>query len=301
MFNAFGSDASLKRMPWTRDMGISLMERVRFGNVYAPPWVAEGRLLLLADRWLAGTRAKLDRAELIEASVACEYFYAGTDQEEWSIESDFPRLVPPFPVFWIEMRRPSRVVSRVNGTLPSDGLPERMGFLFEKLELARGKELLEQILGLQSRYAKEKLTRGDGLYGKAICKKKEKYGAAAWQHFTPAERSFALLVRYYCQDLKINEVLQNPPAAGCGCRIDLFLQDKDRAIGPLGLWILLIGPDGRPLIRSHITPAFMTERAAPDADTITALDNMLDPALLSVYEILCRMAEGLAQTCVNRN
>jgi hypothetical protein len=301
MFNPFRPDGFLKRMPWTRDMGISLMERVRFSDVYAPPWVAGGRLLLLADRWLAGTRAKLDRAEFIEASVACEYFYAGTDQEEWSIERDFPRLLPPFPVFWIEMKRPSRVVSRVNGTLPSDGLPERMGFLFEKLELAQAKKLLEQIRGPQSKDVKERLTREDELYGKSICEKKEKYGAAAWQHFTPAERSFALLARYYCQDLKINEVFQNPPAAGCGCRIDLFLQDKDRAIGPLGFWVLLIGSDGRPLIRSHITPAFMTERAAPDADTITALDNMLDPALLSVYEIFCRMAEGLAQACVNRN
>ena len=300
MFDAFRPDDLFKRMPWTRDMGVSLMERVRVGNVYAPPWVAGGRLLLLADRWLAGTRAKLDRAELIEASVVCEHFYAGTDQEEWSIERNFPRLVPPFPVFWIEMKRPSRVVSRVNGTLSSDGLPERMGFLFEKLELAQAKKLLEQIHS-QSKDAKERLAREDDLYGKSICKKKEIYGAAAWEHFTPAERSFALLARYYCQDLKIDEVLQSPPAAGCGCRIDLFLQEKDRAIGPLGFWVLLIGPDGRPLIRSHIAPAFMTQHAAPDADTITALDNMLDPALLSVYEILCRMAEGLAQACVNRN
>ena len=69
----------------------------------------------------------------------------------------------------------------------------------------------------------------------------------------------------------------------------------------MGLWVLLLGPDGRPLIRSHITPAFMKEGAAPDADTVTALDNMLDPALLSAYEILCRMAEGLAQACVNRS
>ena len=226
MFDAFRPDDLLKRMPWPRDMGISLMERVRFGNVYAPPWVAGGRLLLLADRWLAGTRAKLDRAEMIEASVVCEHFYAGTDQEEWSIERDFLRLVPPFPVFWIEMKRPSRVVSRVNGTLPSDGLPERMGFLFERLELARGKELLEHMRGVQSKDAKERLTGDDGLYGKSICEKKGKYGAAAWRHFTPAERSFALLARYHCQDLKINEVLQNPPAAGCGCRIDLFCRIK---------------------------------------------------------------------------
>jgi hypothetical protein len=301
MFDALGPDAFLKRRPWTRDMGVPLMERVRFGNVYAPPWVDKTRLLLLADSFLAGIRAKLDKAELIEASGVCEYFYAGTDQEEWSIERDFPKLVPPFPVFWIEMKRPSRIVSRVNGTLPSDGLPERMGFLFERLELAQGKELLEQIRAPLSKEVEERLARREKLYGKSICEKKEKYGAAAWLHFIPAERRFALLARYYNQELKISEVLQNLPTIGCGCRIDLFIQVDDRAVGPMGFWVLLIGPDGSPLIRSQIVPAFMTARAAPDTHTVTALNNLLNPALLSVYDILYRMAEGLARTYTNQN
>jgi len=134
----------MKRVPWN-SVGMSLAEQVRFGQVYAPPWVANDGLLQLDSRSLASFRAKLDEAELIEASELCEFFYAGTDQEEWSIERDFPKLAPPFPVFWIEMKKPSRIVDRVTGAQSSDGLPDRMGFLFQRATIEQGKKLLREI------------------------------------------------------------------------------------------------------------------------------------------------------------
>lgn len=104
-----------------------------------PFYGAKGRLMSrMADRMLTGTidvphwvRADLTKNDIARlrdtmcealASVpivvidnVCEYLYAGTSQEEWLITRDFPTIAPPFPRFWMEMRRPSKIVSEVHG------------------------------------------------------------------------------------------------------------------------------------------------------------------------------------------
>jgi hypothetical protein len=62
-----------------------------------------------------------------------EYFYAGTDQEEWNIERDFPNLAPPFPMFWAEHKLVRTIHSKEYGDtdvtriMPQGG---RVGQLF---------------------------------------------------------------------------------------------------------------------------------------------------------------------------
>ncbi len=292
---------SVKRMPLPRGT-MALAERVRFREVYAPPWKARDGLVPLDSHSLAGFRARLDEAELIEASELCEFFYAGTDQEEWSIERDFPKLAPPFPVFWIEMKRPSRIVSRVVGVRPSDCLPERMGFLFQRVTTEQGKMLLMAVNAPVSEEMDVEYRRLLAVFQGSIEKKQKEHGAAAWQHFTKAERSVAILVRYYEQKKRMEAALKQLPTGGCSCWVNLFIQAGDRVHGPMGFWLLFFGSDGKTLFRSQFMPHFVTEGTVPDFDHVNGLDSLLNPALFAVQQLLYGMAADLLESVsMNKN
>ena len=145
MGGAFSAEFHPRRRPWHPEMGIPLMDRVRFGEVYLPAWVNRERLVPTEGRFLNPIRTKLDQAEMIEASGACELFYTGRDEEYWDFERDLPRFALPFPLFWIEMKKPSRIVSRLTGIHSTKGLPDRTGFLFQRLPLQRGRQALGQM------------------------------------------------------------------------------------------------------------------------------------------------------------
>ena len=301
MEEAFSPEFLLKRRPWHPEMGIPLMDRVRFGKVYSPAWVNRERSVPTEHRFLSPIRTKLDQAEMIEASEACELFYTGRDEEYWDFERDFPRFALPFPVFWIEMKKPSRTVRRLMGIHSTEGVADRMGFLFQRLPLQQGRQALDQMRLPPSMELQGKLACHFGACGPSIIEKQEKYGRAAWQHFTDEERSFSTLVRYYRQNEKIKEVLEHLPGTGYTCGIHLFLQIRDAAFGPMGSWLLLIGPNGKLLFRSQINPGFITESVVPDADTLMGLDCMLSPALFAIQRTLHEMAASLAQACMTKN
>jgi len=84
-----------------------------------------------------------------------EFYYAGTDKENWDVNHDFPGLVPPFPQFWIEWCRPSTVRSEVHGvsdpattTFPFSGVlvdavsPEEGVALWGREQLAAYRDLV---------------------------------------------------------------------------------------------------------------------------------------------------------------
>jgi hypothetical protein len=64
------------------------------------------------DRITSALRAGVP---VIVGDPVSEYYYCGSDQEDWQIKGDFPCLVPPFPNFWIEWTQPSQIRSRVYG------------------------------------------------------------------------------------------------------------------------------------------------------------------------------------------
>ncbi|MGH7743752.1 MAG: hypothetical protein ACREQ5_02895 [Candidatus Dormibacteria bacterium] len=282
-------------------MGVPLMGRVLFDKVYLPPWVTKNRLLPTEDRFLSPIRATLDQAEMIEASEVCELFYTGTAEEDWNFERDFPSFAMPFPVFWIEMKKPSRIFSRLTGTHSTERLVDRTGFLFQRLPLQWGKKALEQMRLPGPMEIEGKLACHFGPCAPSIFEKQRKYGATAWQHFTEEERLFSTLVRYYRQNEKIKELLEHPPESGYSCGIHLFLQSREAAFGPMGTWILLIGPGGRPLFRSEINPGFITESVVPDPEMLMGLDCMLSPVLFAVQRTLHEMAAGMAEASMSKN
>jgi hypothetical protein len=94
-------------------------------------------------------RSEIQQAEIFNIDNVAEYLYAGTDQEEWDVKKDFPCLAPPFPVFWMEFCRPSRIVSRAAGVQSNAYMPHRCGFLFRfvdqknAIETLKSKQYLE--------------------------------------------------------------------------------------------------------------------------------------------------------------
>ena len=302
MEGAFRPESLLKRKPWSSEMGIPLMGQILSEDVYQPTWVSKERLVRTDDQFLSPIRAKLEQAEMIEASDVCETFYTGTEYEDWDFERDVSRFALPFPVFWIEMKKPSRVVTSSTGVQSTEGFADRTGFLFQRLPIQRGKEMLEQMrlpwsMELQGKAA----VCYQGACAPSIIEKRKKYGGTAWQYFTAEERWYATLLRYYRQNEKIKEVLEHPPETGYACGIHLFLQIRNAAFGPMGTWILLIGPDGKPLFRSQVNPAFITETIVPDLETLTALDSMLLAALFAVERMLHEMAASLVERGMNSN
>lgn len=80
-------------------------------------------------RLLSELRKDLERAAPIVADNIAEYLYAGTDKEHWDLRQDFPNVAPPFPLFWIEHRRPSLINSDEHGRIDTDLFPRAVGFL----------------------------------------------------------------------------------------------------------------------------------------------------------------------------
>jgi hypothetical protein len=78
--------------------------------------------------------SRLEHAQVIVIDNVANYFYAGTDQEEWSWDEDFPCVAPPFETFWMEMLSPHTIVSRVHGVLHDNTL-HAVGTLVEGIDL----------------------------------------------------------------------------------------------------------------------------------------------------------------------
>jgi hypothetical protein len=108
----------------------------------APDEMAEG------GRLAAELRGKIAASVVIDADAVCEYLFAGTDQEEWLYERDFPSCQPPHLSFFVEMKRPSGLTS----TNPTPGasvtnLPPWWGWHFEAEGRLRVKERASEAVG----------------------------------------------------------------------------------------------------------------------------------------------------------
>jgi hypothetical protein len=81
-------------------------------------------------------RQSCKSAVVLEVSNVCEYLYAADVRENWDLKEHFPNIAPLFPITFVEMRRPSRIVSEVHGIQkPPSFMPSRWGFLIEAADL----------------------------------------------------------------------------------------------------------------------------------------------------------------------
>lgn len=102
-----------------------LVDRVLANRGYSfPPWWREAEEIEEMRDVLHAVQRVAEEGQVIVADNVSEYLYAETPQENWDIDN-FPCVAPPFPAFWIEWRRPSRVVSETAGLLASSDITPR--------------------------------------------------------------------------------------------------------------------------------------------------------------------------------
>lgn len=269
-----------------------MADRILSDGVILPLWARDIEVAQIsAEHVNALVAAKLKQAQVIEASNVCEFFYAGTGQEHWNIKEDFPNLAPPFPLFWVEMRRPSKIVSDEAGERPTWDFPHCVGLLFEAFEGEAGRRNFEEIRprtpteGLQ-----QKVDAWCGLLGPSIEEKRRRYGrTAAWYYLTREEKEFTLLVRDYRIAREADQLRENFPAGGWTYRVDLFVAfEKNRVTGPLACWVIVVSERGEGLFRYRAIPYFVTARSKPDLDTLNGLDQPISPGLLALSFMHCR-------------
>src|SRR5262245_7250393 len=109
---------------------VRLFDRIWTARTLIPPvWWANVKPEIITQH-LGWLKAGLFQAELFCIDNVAEYFYAGTPKEEWDPQEDFPCLAPPYSTFWMEYRRPSRLVSEETGITSNKHMPLSVGFLF---------------------------------------------------------------------------------------------------------------------------------------------------------------------------
>lgn len=99
-------------------------------TTHMPGWVAREDF----DKWKSHARwvrdRLLDPIPIISIDNVADYYFIGTDQEMWSLETDFPNLAPPFDSFWMEFRLPQRLRSTLGDRDLPHGKGARVGCLF---------------------------------------------------------------------------------------------------------------------------------------------------------------------------
>jgi hypothetical protein len=88
-------------------------------------------------RWTEYTARTLELFRNPELPVllidnVASYYFAGTDQEYWNLEKDFPNIAPPYPQFWLEHKLPRQIVSKTEGVTDLTRITPngRVGMLF---------------------------------------------------------------------------------------------------------------------------------------------------------------------------
>jgi hypothetical protein len=90
---------------------------------------------------LGGNKEKLNllvstlkQAVVFNIDNVSEYFFSVDEKDYWDIETDFPNLAPPFPLYWMEYKTPS--VINVKGRIIEQDSPiSRFGALIESKEI----------------------------------------------------------------------------------------------------------------------------------------------------------------------
>lgn len=107
-------------------------------DLWEPPAWVRSSLVTNADAnqaWFAlrdDLRARCGSAEVIDFNNVSHYYFEHP-QEEWTYKTDFPSCAPPFTRFFLEAKRPNRVVIGNQARKPAAWVPYRWGFLVEAL------------------------------------------------------------------------------------------------------------------------------------------------------------------------
>lgn len=118
----------------------------------------------VSDEWVKAEdkvlKESLSKAQVFVIDNVAEYFWAGTDQEYWHPQHDFPCIAPPFDTFWMEYRKPSKIVSDCKDTTNINEnmmnmFPPRNGVLFNTFSIDDVMEFSKGVVGTKLIWSKQ--------------------------------------------------------------------------------------------------------------------------------------------------
>jgi len=210
---------------------------------FKPPYWSDSRFLEQLPDYRKHIRGKLQAAEIFCVDNVCQYFFEESDQDTWDILKDFPNLAPPFPSFFLEMRRPRHSPWYGKEQLQNDWL-EGWGVLFEAWTIE------QRIGGLRSpeQVARLRVTaeQAASRYGGSIVAKTAQYGNQVESYLTEAEK------------VALSAILEYRHAAGSWTPdlnlarfkwmvdVTLFAERQGgEIIGPLEVWQMTVDQAGK--------------------------------------------------------
>ena len=273
---------------------IRVIDRALSGRWKLPSWCAG-----LSDDFMAGAaeyRNKiiedLGQATCVVADNVCEFLYAETPKEEWDIFKDFPCCAPPRPILFIEMLRPSRILSEGN-VISSSRLPEAWGWLFKFTDR---KTIIEKLNSEEHRNASIKSVLGqlNELAPKVDLSrlaeaKNSPDPMESVSRLTPIEQTvFMLGVQYAALQKGINIEQAIPKEAAWGAELELIMASGDNVTMPASVR-LMIGENGSILHRPNFAflggTALDTKFAEQLRDSFNSISY---PALLALSFMHCK-------------
>lgn len=93
-------------------IGKRLFDRVMCAEEFSPLYTRNPEANITGVEVARIWKDKMRDAQVFEITSTAEYFYAGTDQEEWDVFHDFPCLLPPYDNLWLEYTPPQVIRSK---------------------------------------------------------------------------------------------------------------------------------------------------------------------------------------------
>jgi hypothetical protein len=114
-----------------------LIDDIRAAGRFQVPWFVTPRWLNEWERYAAFMGGALQDPDLpvLKIDNVADYYFQGTDQENWDLTRDFPNLAPPYPAFWAEHKLPRVIRSKEKGDTDVSVLTQgRVGVLIHALD-----------------------------------------------------------------------------------------------------------------------------------------------------------------------
>jgi hypothetical protein len=248
----------------------------------------------------------LGRAVVIVADNVCEYFYASNPKEEWDVGSDFPCCAPPHDLMFIEMRRPSRILSE-GKIISSANLPELWGWLFkfntidEVRERLQDRQFKERTLKNLHHQLTTLAPKVDLQAIKAAC---QSGGIDGIGELGPHEQAFFMLsLQYRRLSQGTIEPSEFPEDAHWAAEGELIISAGDK-VSLMATTKILIAANGRILHRPIISILGGLQASSEiNRDLCDGLNPMSFPAFLTLSFMHCKnvlVSEALPDAKLNR-
>jgi hypothetical protein len=236
----------------------------------------------------------LETSEHFVVDNVCRYFYEGTDQEHWDLRKDFPNFAPPFPSFFMEMREPHRIVSRIDGEVRE--IPARRdlngwGVLFQAEDLT--KDTIDWNSPARRAYLREEAELAVRTYGASLAAKRTQYGPQAASHLNEFEEAALAAIDLNVRAEQGQDLTPDLEGAKWHMSASLFLETgRSRIVGPMMIYELIIDATGTLNEDPMISGLFAPPSSSADQEAVlewsSSMGTLFDPAFLAISFLHCK-------------